>query len=152
MDAVAVVERIKALGVTMTPSGSKIRLEPGSKVPAELIQALRENKPAIIAILTKPSVALSGALTQKTDEIAVMRRRLASQYYADDAEYLEWCKDQIACLQGHVDEIRRYLRDGGTLRLPPCCKGNDHICLIAMRRFDGCLMLPSECTFAISKC
>ena len=36
----------------------------------------------------------------------------------------------------------------GTLTLPPCCKG-DCICLIAMRRFDGCLMEPSECEFIV---
>ena len=77
-----------------------------------------------------------------------MQKRLASPYYADDGEYLEWCRDQIGCLTAHVDEIRRYMREGGTLTLPPCCKG-DCICLIAMRRFDGCLMEPSECEFII---
>jgi hypothetical protein len=144
----SVLQQVRSLGVDIRPDGDKLQLRPPGKVPADLIQALRENKPAIIAILTKPSVALSAALTQKTQEITVMRRRLASEYYANDAEYLEWCKDQIGCLTGHVDEIRRYLRDGGSLRLPPCCK-EDSICMIAMRRFDGCLMNPDECTFSM---
>jgi len=152
MDAVAVVERIKALGVTMTPSGSKIRLEPGSKVPAELVQAIRENKVEIMAILTRPPGTLTKALEQKNEEIAVMRKRLASPYYAGDSQYHQWCQDQIGCLTGHISEIQRYLRDGGTLRLPPCSRDDTHLCLIAMRRFDGCLMSPGECTFAISKC
>jgi len=148
--ALELVERVKALGVTMTPITDGIRLEPGSRVPKELVEGIRQHKVEIIAILTKPSGTLTAALTQKNDEIAVMRRRLASPYYAGDVEYLEWGKDVIACLTSHIEEIRRYLREGGTLRLPPCCKEEGYICLIAMRRFDGCLMGPGECGFAIS--
>ena len=77
-----------------------------------------------------------------------MRRRLASEYYADDGPYQTWGQDVIGCLTAHVDEIRRYIREGGALTLPRCCKGN-YICLIAMRQFNGCLIEPSECEFAI---
>ena len=148
MDAVAVVDRVRALGVTMTSNGNKILLTPGSKVPKELIEAIRENKAAIMAILNGPS-ALQRALDQKTQEIAVLHRRLMSPYYANDRQYHQWCLDQIGCLTAHINEIRRFLSTGGSLTLPSCCKG-EYICLIAMRRFDGCLMLPGECTFAIS--
>ena len=133
------------------PEGDKLQLRPPGKAPAELLQAIRQHKAEIMAILTKPRrTILEGALTQKGEEILTMRKRLASPCYADDTGYQEWCRDQIGCLAAHVTEIQRYLGEGGTLRLPPCCVEEGYICLIAMRRFDACLMLPSECTFAIA--
>ena len=132
------------------PDGDKLQLRPPGKAPAELLQAIRQHKAEIMAILTKPRrTILEGALTQKGEEIMTMRKRMASEYYADDSEYLEWCRDQIGCLTAHITEIHRYLREGGSLRLPPCCKEEDYLCLIAMRRFNGCLMAPSECEFTI---
>jgi hypothetical protein len=150
---VSVLQQVRSLGVDIRPDGDKLQLRPPGKTPADLIQALRENKPAIIDILTRPRRnTLQTALAQKREEIGTMQKRLTSPYYADDAEYLDWCRDQILRLQGDVTEIERYLREGGILRLPPCCIDDDHICLIAMRRFDGCLMTLTECGFAISRC
>ena len=149
---VSVLLQVRSLGVDIRPEGDKLQLRPPGKAPAELIQAIRQHKAEIMAILTKPRrTILEGALTQKGEEILTMRKRLTSPYYADDTEYLEWCRDQIGCLTAHVDEIRRYLREGGALTLPPCCRDKDYLCLIAMRRFDGCLMVPNECEFAMRK-
>jgi len=150
--AVAVLEKAKALGISVTSSGNRILLEPGSKVPAELVQSIRQHKGEILAILTrpKPSGTLWWALAQKNGEIAVMRERLASPYYANDAQYHQWCLDQIGCLTDHITEITRCLREGGTLRLPPCCKDDGQFCLIAMRRLNGCLMSPCECGFSLT--
>ncbi|MBN2098107.1 MAG: hypothetical protein JW753_00770 [Dehalococcoidia bacterium] len=53
-DAAAVLERAKALGISVTSSGNKILLEPGSKVPPDLVQAIRQHKGEILAILTSP--------------------------------------------------------------------------------------------------
>ena len=147
----SVLQQVRSLGVDIRPDGDKLQLRPPGKVPAELVQAIRQHKVEIIAILTrpKPSGTLRRASAQKNEEIAVMRERLDSEYYAGDVEYLEWGKDVIACLTSHIEEIRRYLREGGSLRLPPCCKAEGYICLIAMRRFDGCLMTPGECTFSL---
>jgi len=54
--AVAVLEKAKALGISVTSSGNKILLEPGSKVPPDLVQAIRQHKGEILAILTKPKL------------------------------------------------------------------------------------------------
>jgi len=54
--AVAVLEKAKALGISVTASGNKILLEPGSKVPAELVQAIRQHKNEILEILTRPKL------------------------------------------------------------------------------------------------
>lgn len=97
----------------------------------------------------QPPEALTRALTQKGEEVLTMRKRLASDYYAGDVPYQEWGQDVLACLQAHITEIRCYLRGGGALSLPPCCKDKGYICLIALRRFDACLMGPGECGFSI---
>jgi hypothetical protein len=149
----SVLQQVRSLGVDIRPDGDKLQLRPPGKLSAELLAAVREHKPEIIALLQKPSPSsrtlLTGALAQKNDEILTMRQRLASPYYAGDGEYQRWGQDVIVCLQAHVTEIQRYLSEGGTLGLPLCCKEEGHICLIAMRRFDGCLMVPGECTFSI---
>ena len=54
--AVAVLEKAKALGISVTSSGNKILLEPGSKVPPDLVQAIRQHKGEILALLTKPKL------------------------------------------------------------------------------------------------
>jgi len=149
----SVLQQVRSLGVDIRPDGDKLQLRPPGRTPAELIEAIRQHKAEILTILAKPrQPMLERAIDQKRAEINVMRKRLASDYYAGDVQYQEWGKDVLACLQAHTSEIQRYQRDGGSLRLPPCCKDDGHICLIAMRRFDGCLMHPSECTFSIPKC
>ena len=148
MDATAILEKLNGLGVKTTVHNGRLRLTPASKIPADLAEAIKAHKEALVLAI-RPPEALPRALTQKGEEVLTMRKRLASEYYANDAEYLEWCKDQIGCLTGHVDEIRRYLREGGALTLPPCCKDKGYLCLIAMRRFDACLMGPGECTFSL---
>ena len=150
MDATAILDRLTELGVKTTVQDGRLRLTPASRIPADLVEAIRTHKQALM-LAVRPPEALRRALTQKGEEITTMRRRLAAPCNADDQEYQRWCQDQIGCLTSHVDEIRRYLREGGTLSLPPCCKDKDFLCLIAMRKFDGCLMLPSECEFAMRR-
>jgi hypothetical protein len=147
VDATAILDRLSELGVKTTVQGGRLHFEPGSRIPPDLVEEIRANK-QVLALAIQPPEALKWALTQKQEEILTMRKRLASEYYAGDVPYQEWGKDVMACLHAHVEEIRRYLREGGALRLPPCCKEGGHLCLIAMRRFDGCLMVPGECTFS----
>ena len=52
MDAHAVLNRLSELGVSARVEGDKVLLQPGSKVPSELKDAVREHKPEIIAVLT----------------------------------------------------------------------------------------------------
>jgi len=151
-DALAVVEKVKALGVTISPSGEKILLEPGSKVPPELIGAIRQHKDEILAILTRGSqTVLTRALAQKNEELSVMQKRLVSPYYTDDIQYHEWAKQQIETIRGQIAEIQCYLNEGGDLNLPPCCKRNGYVCLIAMRKFDWCLFEHVECGFCLQQ-
>ena len=148
MDAAAILERLTGLGVKATVEGRRLRFEPGSRIPPDLVEAIRTHK-QVLMLAIQPPEALTVALTQKNEEILTMRKRLDSPYYADDTEYHEWCRDQITCLNRHIAEMGRYLREGGALSLPQCCKDEHHLCLIAMRRFDGCLMGPAECGFSM---
>jgi hypothetical protein len=88
---------------------------------------------------------LEKALVQKREELALRKRNLASPYYAAD----EWTKQQITYLKAHITEIERYLNRGGELKLPRCCRQSKHICLIAMRGFDACVMTPDGCGFSL---
>ena len=54
--AVELLEKVKALDVTLTRSGDKLLLEPGSKVPQDLIGAIRAHKNEILDILTRPKL------------------------------------------------------------------------------------------------
>ena len=52
MNAAAVLERLSAQGVQVTPRpNGNLWLEPASKIPPDLLEAVRENKPAILAHL-----------------------------------------------------------------------------------------------------
>jgi hypothetical protein len=148
MEAAIILEKLNELGVKASVKGQRLRLEPGSRIPPDLVEAIRTHKQALMLAIQPPQ-ALTMALAQKNEETHTMRKRLDSEYYAGDVPYHEWCRDQIACLNGHITEIRRYLREGESLTLPRCCKAEGCICLIAMRRFDGCLMTPGECTFSL---
>ena len=54
MDAIEVLDRLHDLGVTVQINGPKVRLEPASKVPADLLAAVRQNKAGIIRELRRP--------------------------------------------------------------------------------------------------
>ena len=55
MDAAAVLERLSARGVTVTPQpNGNLWLEPVSKIPSDLLDLVREHKGSILARLTGP--------------------------------------------------------------------------------------------------
>lgn len=88
---------------------------------------------------------LPKALADKQHELALRRRDLASPYYQGDP----WVSGQIALLEGHIAEITRYLKEGGELALPRCCRQANLICLAAMRGFNICILSPGGCGYAI---
>lgn len=51
MDAVQLLDRLSSLGVAVSVNGDKLRLTPGSKVPPDLVEAVREHKPQIMRLL-----------------------------------------------------------------------------------------------------
>ena len=53
MDAIAIIEQLHDLGITIESNGPKIRLEPGSKVPAVLLDEVRRNKASLMTLLSR---------------------------------------------------------------------------------------------------
>ena len=53
MNAAEVLNRLTELGITARTAGGKLLLQPGSKVPADLLDEVRENKPEILAHLRR---------------------------------------------------------------------------------------------------
>ena len=51
METVAVLETLRGLGVNIWAEGTKLILEPGTKVPQELLPAIKENKDEIVGWL-----------------------------------------------------------------------------------------------------
>ena len=53
MDANAILDRLSELGITVRADGGMVLIQPASKVPAELKDAVRENKPEILTALRR---------------------------------------------------------------------------------------------------
>lgn len=158
MNAAAVLERLTAQGVQVIPRpNGNLWLEPASKIPPDLLEAVRENKLAILAHLRAKQAAarvnkdalgiadrLRQALTDKRAELALHLSDLDTPYYKGDA----WTLDQVAILERHVAGLTRYLADGGNLALPRCCRHPETICLIASYGFTSCLLTPGACGYS----
>lgn len=70
VNAATVLERLSAQGVQVTPRpNGNLWLEPASKIPPDLLEAVRENKPAILALLPRPRLA-EGSPGWHAEEIA----------------------------------------------------------------------------------
>jgi hypothetical protein len=55
--ALEVLDTLRSLGVTVTAvPPDRLRLEPASKIPVELVPRILESKPEILAALARPSV------------------------------------------------------------------------------------------------
>ena len=52
MDAVAVLNRLSELGITVRTDGVMVLMELGSRVPPDLKDAVRQNKPEIMALVS----------------------------------------------------------------------------------------------------
>jgi hypothetical protein len=55
MGAVEVIEALQELGVSVNARGNKLVLEPGSKVPPDLVRDIRQHKQEILEMLAEPS-------------------------------------------------------------------------------------------------
>jgi hypothetical protein len=53
VDAVTLLKRLHHLGVTVMVNGDHLRLKPGSRLTPDLVAALRELKPQVLAELDK---------------------------------------------------------------------------------------------------
>ena len=55
MNAEAIAQRARELGVTLTAAGDKIRYAPKSATPPAFVDALRKHKAEVLAYLREPS-------------------------------------------------------------------------------------------------
>ncbi len=55
MTATDVLDELTSLGVTATANGQNLLLEPGSKVPQELLAVVKEHKNELLDLVTQPS-------------------------------------------------------------------------------------------------
>ena len=159
MDTTTILDTLADIGVSVRVKGDRLQMNPGGLIPPTLMEEVKAHRDDLVlhlsqtnseqhqeAASTIPSSwvnqRLQKALKQKREELALRERNLTSPYLEDDS----WTRKQITYLQGHIAGIERYLSEGGELKLPQCCK-QSHICLIAMRGFDACLMSPDGCGF-----
>lgn len=57
MTVAEILEKLEVLGVSVTPiPPDRLRLEPASKVPPELVSHIVQSKPEILAALARPTV------------------------------------------------------------------------------------------------
>lgn len=53
--ATRIIETLTQLGVTLKANGDRLRIEPASKVPADLLPHIRQAKAEILAALSQPT-------------------------------------------------------------------------------------------------
>ena len=155
MDAATILNTLDDIGVSVQLNGDRLRMKPKDLIPPDLMSKVKEHKQELILHLSQvnqtdtpsPRVIyrLERAITQKEEDLTVRRWQLSDP----DCHNPEWCKHQIVCMQGHITEIKRYIKEGSQLTLPRCCQQHAHYCLIAMRGFDACLMTPEDCGFSL---
>jgi len=60
--ALEILETLRCLGITVELSGAdRLRLQPASRIPPDLLPRIREAKPEILAALARPTVPLHSA-------------------------------------------------------------------------------------------
>lgn len=91
------------------------------------------------------NLLLFRALAHKENELRKTRAELASVCQTDQ----EWTQEKIAHLQAQTEEVKRYVAEGGNLQLPSCCRDGTLVCSVALRGFNSCIFLPSECGFGL---
>ena len=154
MDAATILNTLDDIGVSVQLNGDRLRMKPKDLIPPDLMAKVKEHKQELISHLSQANTApsprviyrLQQAIEQKEEDLTVRRWQLADP----DCHNPEWCKRQIVCMQGHITEINRYIKEGGQLTLPRCCQKHEKYCLIAMRGFDACLMTPEDCGFSLN--
>ena len=91
MTATEVLSRLAELGVTTQLSGDKLLLEPGSKVPSDLRNEVRQNKAEILSTLRRAGDDETPPLDRPPQTEQELRRWI--DYTADPevfARWLEW--------------------------------------------------------------
>ena len=111
-----ILHQLHQLGVTVGVSGDKVRLEPGSRVPKRLLEALRKDKAEVLAYLkehqdwvaAKYGLRYSSPDRPGADELEEIERRVARNGYV-----LLWSTelDDLVAFY-NTDEDRRLIPPG----------------------------------------
>ena len=84
MDATEVLDKLSALGITARAAGEKLLLEPGSKVPADLMAEVREHKVDITSHLRREERVGDGQLPPLSRPPATEQELRRLMDYLDD--------------------------------------------------------------------
>jgi hypothetical protein len=100
-DAIAVVGKLTMLGIKVTVVGNKLLLEPGSRVPPELVEELRQHKAEIIEVINSPGLFESPPLWHAETIAAVVEREGICIFWSQlFAEMVAFIKDDS--FKGHA--------------------------------------------------
>ena len=91
MTSTEILGRLHDLGITVQANGPKVRLEPASKVPADLLDEVRAHKAEIIQELRQPYGDGQPAPQDRAPADDRELRRLMDDT-ADPEQLLEWKK------------------------------------------------------------
>jgi len=103
LDATAILDRLHSLGIRVTVSGDRLRLEPGSMVPLELVEELKAHKQDIVPVLRGYRLKYDGPQAS-TKELEEIETRVASEGYI-----LLWShtlRDLVAFYKSEADRER----------------------------------------------
>ena len=144
MDCLTLLDRARAAGLDVQADSARLVVR-GPRSAEAIAKELLAHKQEVMLLLKgyRLKHPVSEALGNKQHEMALRRSDLASPFYQGDP----WVLEQIALLEGHIAEIRRYLKEGGQLTLPRCCRQADHICLVAVTGFNVCILTPGGWLF-----
>ena len=108
MNAIGVMEALDRLGVSVQLDGADLVLIPGSKVPLDLVAAVRECKPAIVAALSRRRVPRDTGLAPLLQRLRRGQQWLSQRYdaYMDGAE----CEGPFVASMVAWDTLERLLR------------------------------------------
>lgn len=73
MDARVILDKLSNLGITMVKNGDKLRFEPGSRVPDDLVSEIRQHKAELLACLNRKP--LLGDELERVLELGARRKR-----------------------------------------------------------------------------
>ena len=75
MELTAILDKLQSLGVSITVADDRLRLEPGSRVPPQLLGELRRHKWELLDFLLAP-LPESQALADELERLMVLGQRL----------------------------------------------------------------------------
>ena len=112
MNAPALLDHLRTLGVAVRVAGDKLELEPGSLVPESMVQEIRAVKPEIIALI-EASRATPEKVHVGTEPSALPdRAQLLVDRFVEGQAYLSMVRDELAAsptMAVGTDRERRYI-------------------------------------------